>query len=382
MARQPRGGHDASPPLRIIAAPDKFKGSLTAPAAARAIAEGVRRTHPLARVVELPVADGGDGTVAAFLAAGFRALDATVTGPDGSPRTTVIARSGDRAIVECASTAGLSMLDAGSLMPMTATSRGVGDAIVAALDDGARDIIIGLGGTACTDGGAGMLQALGVSITDANGDDVKPGGSGLRDAVRVIASGIDPRVRDATITLATDVDNPLVGEHGAAHVFGAQKGADARQRIELDSVLSHFASIVAPDLATMPAAGAAGGIAFGAMAVCGAKAHSGIDLVLDLLEFDRHVREADLVITGEGSLDDQSAGGKAPVGVLRAARRAGVPTIAVCGADTLGPRAVGFGFRSVHAITELEPDTERAMQYAAELLARLASNIDLARVSR
>ena len=361
----------------VLVAPDKFKGSLTAGEAAGAITKGLKTRHPQLTTIELPVADGGDGTLDAFLANGYTRLNIEVTGPDGEPAPSAVGLKDRVAVIETALTSGLVMCGGKKLNPLNATSWGVGDAIKAALDAGARKIIIGLGGSACTDGGAGMLVALGASLTDAAGSPVALGGIGLLDLAEVRLSGLDSRVRHTEIVLATDVTNPLCGANGAAAVYGPQKGATEEDIQLLDRALSRFANMLAPEMALQPGAGAAGGIGFGALAALGAIARPGVDLILELLNFEEHLRSADLVITGEGRLDDQSLQGKAPVGVLAAAARHNVPTVAVCGLNELDPNAQHPKFHAIHAISDIASDSAEAMRDASALLERIAAGITL-----
>jgi glycerate 2-kinase len=357
----------------VVVAPDKFKGSLTAAAAAAALARGIGRVRPDLPVHEVPVADGGDGTVAAALAAGFRPLTATVTGPTGEPVGATIALRDDLAVVEAAMAGGLAQLPAG-LAPLTASSYGVGELLRAAIDAGARTIVLGVGGSASTDGGAGMVQALGGRVLDAAGVSLPPGGAALLDVATVDLSGVD--LYGANVILASDVDNPLLGPDGAAAVFGPQKGADPEQVGLLDKALGVWSGCVDPALADAPGAGAAGGIGFAALAVLGATRRSGIDLLLDLIGFAAHLPGAALVITGEGSLDEQSLHGKAPIGVVDAAVRAGIRAIAVAGRCQLDAATLtNAGITAAYALTDLEPDPARCMADADRLLTELAARI-------
>lgn len=367
-----RGGPER---LSVLIAPDKFKGSLTASQVAHAVARGLRRHRPEIHTVELPVADGGDGTLEAFLASGYIAHPITVTGPDNDPHPSAIAVKDGTAVIETALTSGLALRGSRPPDPLNATSRGVGDAILAALDTEARRIIIGLGGSACTDGGAGMLQALGVRLRDGSGADLQPGGISLLELEKADLSQLDPRIRDTEILLATDVTNPLCGPHGAATVYGPQKGADSVDVALLERALSHFAQLLSPEAALLPGAGAAGGIGFAALAVLGATARPGIELVLEMLDFQTHLAGTDLVITGEGRLDNQSLQGKAPVGVLTAAARHNIPTVAVCGSSELTPEPRYPDFDAVHAITDIAADISEAIGNAGPLLERLAGQI-------
>ena len=365
---------------KIVVAPDKFKGSLTAVQAAQAIADGLRRSRADLDVVQLPVADGGDGTVAAALAAGYEPKTATVQGPTGEPVEATFAVRGEQAVLELAEASGISRLPHGTLAPLTASTYGTGQLLLAALDAGCRSLILGVGGSASTDGGAGMVQALGARFLSAAGEEVGRGGAALLDLDRVDPTLLDPRLASTTVILACDVDNPLVGAQGAATVYGPQKGATSDDVELLDKALSHYAEVVHRDmglhLSHRAGAGAAGGTGAGAIAFLGAVSSSGIELMLEVVGFARAVEGADLVITGEGSLDAQSLSGKTPVGVARAAASAGVPVIALVGRLEVGPdelRAVGI--TSARALLELEPDDILAQRDAAVLLARLAEEV-------
>lgn len=362
----------------VVVAPDKFKGSLTAEQAAAALARGLASVRPAVPVRRVPVADGGDGTVLAALAAGFEPVEVEVTGPTGGRITARFAVRDDLAVVEAASACGLVLLN-GHTEPMAATSEGVGDLLVAAVKHGCRRVMLGVGGSACTDGGAGMLRGLGARLWTRAGSPA-PGGGGLLDLAGVDMSTVDPDVRALDLVLASDVDNPLLGEHGAAAVFGPQKGASGEQVRELERGLENWAGLVERDLGErardQPGAGAAGGIGFAALAVLGAARRDGIELVLDLTGFEDAARGARLVITGEGSLDEQSLRGKAPIGVVSAARRLGVPAVAVAGVCRLDPdRLREAGIAAAYALTDLEPDPARSIAEADSLLERLAARI-------
>jgi glycerate 2-kinase len=359
--------------VRIVVAPDSFKGTLSADGAAAAIAAGLARVLPGAEAVLRPGADGGEGTVAAAVRAGYGARTARVTGPDGRPVEAVRAVLGTTAVLELATAAGLGLLDRPA--PLTATTRGVGELVRHALDDGARRVVLGIGGSATTDGGAGMLQALGLRLLDADGRDVPPGGGGLLHLDRVDAGGLDPRLARVELVVASDVDNPLIGTNGAARVFGPQKGASPADADLLDTALGRWAAVLARDLgvdvAATAGAGGAGGTAAGALAV-GARIVSGAGLVCDLIGLDDALAGAVLVITGEGSLDQQTLRGKAPVEVARRAAGAGVPCLAVAGRVALGPDALAAaGFVAAHALNGIEPDAGRCLAEPASLLTRL-----------
>jgi glycerate 2-kinase len=362
--------------MKIVVAPDKFKGSLPAAEVAGAIAAGLRAELPGAEVVTIPVADGGDGTVDAAVAAGFERVPVMVDGPTGEPVAASYARRGEIAVVELASTCGLVRLPGGRLEPLTASSFGAGQALAAALEAGASQIIFGVGGSASTDGGAGLLQALGARVLDTCGEPLARGGAALREVAVLDLAGLHPALRTGSVILATDVANPLTGPDGAAEVYGPQKGATPFQISELDRGLRRWAAVVAAatgnDQSQAPGAGAAGGVGFAALAVLGAERRLGIEVILDLLDFDAALDGTDLVITGEGSLDTQTLAGKAPVGVAQAAARRGIPVVAVAGRSTLTEDELArAGMGAVYTLSDLESDPARSNAEADTLLERV-----------
>ncbi|MGH3150463.1 MAG: glycerate kinase, partial [Streptosporangiaceae bacterium] len=324
-----------------------------------------------------PVADGGDGTVDAAVAAGLERVPVTVAGPTGEPVAASYARRGELAVVELAGACGLMRLPGGQLAPMAASSYGAGQALAAALDAGARQIVFGVGGSASTDGGAGLLQALGARILDTQGEPLARGGGALRDVAVLDLAGLHPGLRDCSVILATDVANPLTGPDGAAEVYGPQKGATPEQVTELESGLWRWAVVVAQattghDWARAPGAGAAGGVGFAALAVLGAEAQPGIAVVLDLVGFEAALDGAALVITGEGSLDTQTLSGKAPAGVAAVAARRGIPVIAVAGRNLLTEaQLAAAGITAAYPLSDLEPDLARSTAEAGPLLERV-----------
>lgn len=361
---------------RVLIAPDKFKGSLTAPQVAAALAAGIGRVSPQAEIRQVPVADGGDGTVDAFVAAGWERVALMAPGPTGQSAPTAYARQGATAVVELAAVVGLTKLPGGQPDPLGAGTEGLGVVLAHALDSGATEIVIGLGGSASTDGGAGMLRALGARILDADGRELPPGGAALRHADRLDCTALHPGIAKAAFTLASDVDNPLLGPKGASAVYAPQKGAGPDELPMLEAALTNWARVAGPGCADQPGAGAAGGTGFGALAVLGARMRSGIDLILELLDFPDLLTGATLVVTGEGSLDSQSLHGKAPIGVCEIARAAGIPVVAAVGRTTLTPAEVrGAGFTACYALSDLEPDPDRSIAHAAELLERVAEDI-------
>ncbi|MEX5295879.1 glycerate kinase [Kocuria sp. CPCC 205268] len=374
--------------MRIVVAPDKFKGSLEATDVVEHLAAGIRSVEPTAAVVAVPVADGGEGTLDAAVGAGFTACSTTVTGPVGNLVEAAFALLDRTAVVEMALASGLAalpvdedgapVLDAGG-----ATSRGTGELIRAALDAGATRIVLGVGGSACTDGGAGLLQGLGARLLDDEGAELGRGGAELARLARVDLTGLDPRVRDAQFVLAADVDNPLTGANGAAAVFGPQKGADPELVASLDAALTVFRDRLAEALgadartaAGSAGAGAAGGVGYAALAVLGARRRPGIDVVLEFVGLAERMAGTDLVVTGEGSLDEQSLGGKTPMGVAATAHAAGVPVVAVCGRTTLDEETLrAAGFVRTYPLAELEPDPRVSMREAGRLLEQVGARL-------
>ncbi|MFF4269411.1 glycerate kinase [Streptomyces sp. NPDC001536] len=366
----------------MLIAADKFKGSLTAVQVAERVTAGLRRAVPDLDVEALPVADGGDGTVDAAVAAGFERHEIKVAGPLGQEVTAAFALRGDTAVVEMAEASGLQRLPKGVFAPLTASTYGSGELLRAALDAGARTIVFGVGGSATTDGGAGMLTALGARFLDKDGEPVAPGGGGLADLATADLSDLDPRLADVELVLASDVDNPLTGPKGAPAVYGPQKGASPDDVAALDEALAHYARVLenalgakAAEHAASPGAGAAGGIGYGALLV-GARFRPGIEVMLDVLGFAPALEKATLVITGEGSLDEQTLHGKAPAGVAAAARAADKEVVAVCGRLALPPEALGrAGIRRAYPLTEIEPDVAKCISDAGPILERVAEQI-------
>ncbi|WUD78719.1 glycerate kinase [Streptomyces sp. NBC_00510] len=361
----------------MLIAADKFKGSLTAVEVAERLGAGLRSAAPDLVVESVPVADGGDGTVDAAVAAGFERRLVEVTGPLGEPVTAAYALRDGTAVVEMAEASGLRHLPPGVFAPLTATTRGTGELLLAVLDAGARSIVLGVGGSATNDGGAGMLVALGARLLDGRGEPVGPGGAALAGLASADLSGLDPRLAATEVVLASDVDNPLLGPKGAAAVYGPQKGATQEDVATLDAALAHYAEVLeAGAAAEAPGAGAAGGVGFGALVGLRASFRPGVQVLLDMLGFAAALERADLVITGEGSLDEQTLHGKAPAGVAAAARARDVDVVAVCGRLALSGAALGAaGIRRAYALTDLEPDPARCMAEAGPLLERLAEDI-------
>ena len=334
--------------MKIVIAPDSFKESLSAPAAAAAIERGVKQAFPGAQTLCVPMADGGEGTVAAVLAAtGGQWRSTAVSGALGEPLDAAWGWLPDAtAVIEMAAAAGLEQTPPARRDPLRAGSGGVGQLVRAALDAGARRIILGLGGSATNDGGAGLLAALGVRFLDADGRDLPPGGAALARLARIDTQGMDPRLAGVQVDIASDVDNPLCGPQGASHTFGPQKGASPAQVALLDDSLARLADVCARHLGRdwrdAPGAGAAGGLGFAAHAFLNARFRPGVELVAELGKLAQAMEGAALAFTGEGRMDAQTLRGKTPAGVARIARQAGVPVVALAG-------SLGDGYQDLHA---------------------------------
>ena len=322
----------------IIIAPDKFKNSMTAAEAAKCIARGIKAVLPGAELTLLPLSDGGEGLVESLVeAAAGSFITSYVTGPLGLPQKAGwgLISEGKTAVIEMASASGLTMIPEQQRDPLITTTCGTGELIKAALDRDCSELIIGIGGSATNDGGAGMAMALGVKFLDSSGQQLGAGGAELSRLVKIDTSGLDPRLKKTKTRVACDVSNPLTGPQGASHVYGPQKGATPEMARQLDRALENYARVVERDLGIdvrfTPGAGAAGGLGAGLIAFLGAELLSGIDLVLDILEIDRFLPDCTLLITGEGRLDSQSVQGKAPIGAARRAKKFNVPVLALAG---------------------------------------------------
>ncbi|MBN9611846.1 MAG: glycerate kinase [Actinobacteria bacterium 69-20] len=371
----------------VLLAPDKFKGSLSAAAVCAALAEGIASVRPDASTLSVPIADGGDGTVASAVAVGYERVLVRATDALGRPTHTSYARRGDLAVVELADVVGIAKLPDGIRDPLRASSRGVGEVIAAAISAGCHRLILGVGGSASTDGGAGMLQALGANILDCHGHEIGPGGGNLAKIASLDLSPVLRRMSGMTVTLANDVTNPLLGPNGAARVYGPQKGADPMEIEKLEDGLRRWADAVSEacgrDERASEGAGAAGGVGFAALSVFGARSSLGIHAVLDLVDFSARLDEADLVITGEGAIDEQTLNGKAPAGVAAAARDAGLEVIGVCGRNVLSTLELRrAGFAVVYSLSDLEPDRSLSIRRAGPLVRVLGERIAKAHLSR
>ncbi|QTF72631.1 glycerate kinase [Arthrobacter woluwensis] len=369
--------------MRIVIAPDKFKGSLSAPEVVAHLETGLRAVDGSLDIVGVPVADGGEGTLDAAIGSGFSRRTVRVAGPTGQPLDADFALRGEEAVIEMALASGLAVLPGGVKDGRGATSLGTGQLIRAALDAGARTIVLGVGGSANTDGGAGVIKGLGGRFLDASGAELPDGGAALAALDRIDLSGLDVRLERTRFILASDVDNPLLGSQGAPAVFGPQKGLSPEDVTELDATLAHFVEVLGREIglqastaAAAPGAGAAGGVGYAALAVLNAERQRGVDVVLDFTGLAEKLDGATLVITGEGSLDEQSLGGKTPMGVADAARAAGVPIVAVCGRTTLTDEQISTsGIQAVYSLTSIEEDVEKCITQAGPLVEKLGGII-------
>ena len=362
--------------MKIIIAPQAFKGALSALDAARAIQRGVLMAVPQAETVLVPVADGGDGTLSALVdSTGGQVFRSVVTGPLDQPVEAAwgVMGDGETVVIEMAQASGLALVPPRRCNPRTATTKGTGQLIKEALDQSYMRIIVGLGGSATNDAGAGMAAALGAKLMDAQGKALPPGGAALAQLASIDVSKLHPGLSKATFVAATDVTNPLCGPTGASAVYGPQKGASPEVVVELDEALRNFGEIVAHDLGLdvteRPGAGAAGGLGAGLMAFAGAELRSGIDMVCEVLNFDEALEGADLVITGEGMVDHSTVYDKSPVGVARRAGARGVPTILFAGGLGQGYQDVyQHGIAAVMCIADRPMSFEESLSRTEELL--------------
>jgi len=377
--------------MKICIAPDSFKESLTAREAAEAIASGVLRANPDCEIVCVPMADGGEGTVAAMVdATGGDLRSVRVTGPLGEPVDAEFGILGDTrasasanspaAVIEMAAASGLALVPERLRNPLKTTTRGTGELIRAALDAGAKTIIIGIGGSATVDGGAGMAQALGVRLLDSSGNDIGPGGGALEHLASIDISALDKRLAGVRIEVACDVDNTLTGPRGAAPVYGPQKGATPQMVEQLSQNLERLAAIIKRDIgidiAEMPGGGAAGGLGAGLAAFLGAKIIPGIDIVIRHVRLEEKMRDSQLVFTGEGRIDSQTPRGKVPAGVARTAAKLGIPAIALAGSiDYASVTAEEIGVSAMFCILDGPATLSDACTRTRELLEQTAEQV-------
>ncbi|MED4405374.1 MULTISPECIES: glycerate kinase family protein [Heyndrickxia] len=367
----------------FLLAPDSFKESMTAKEVCAAMEAGIKKAIPDAVCIQVPMADGGEGTVQSLVdATGGTIYQQTVTGPLGHPVTACygILGDGETAVIEMASASGIHLVTKETKNPLVTTTYGTGELIKACLDKKVKQILIGIGGSATNDGGAGMAQALGVKFLDERGGMLPFGGGALGDLAAIDLAGLDPRLKEVQIFVASDVTNPLCGENGASHVFGPQKGATKEMVALLDTNLSHYAAIIkeqlGKDVAEVPGAGAAGGLGAGLMVFTDAVLKSGIELVVEYTGLEQKVKDADIVLTGEGSIDFQTQFGKTPYGVARAAKKHGKPVIAVAG--YVGEQIDVLYEKGIDAIFGILPRPmalEDALQTGAANIERTCENI-------
>ena len=373
------------PPLRVLIAPDSFKGTLSANEAAEAIRRGVRRAIPDAVTDLMPVSDGGEGFLDVLLPRlGGAVRTSDVCGPLPGQRVEArwgVAEGGRLAVIESAAAAGLMSIPREKRDPCVTTTFGVGELIRHGLEAGARRFLVGIGGTGTNDGGAGFASALGARFLDRAGNALPPGGAALEHLERIDIGRLDRRLGESTFTVASDVTNPLTGSSGASFVFGPQKGADTASAALLDRALSRYGKflgeIFGRDIASLPGSGAAGGLGAGLMAFCNARLEPGIDVVLDATGFDQELEKSDLVITGEGKIDSQTRAGKALSGILRRARAKNVPVVAVVGSAEGDPAAYtgSEGFAALGVMASGGTTPEEAMRDAARVLEERTTGI-------
>ncbi|PLR43677.1 glycerate kinase [Chimaeribacter arupi] len=369
--------------MKIVIAPDSYKESLSALEVATQIEAGFRDIFPQAEYVKLPVADGGEGTVEAMVAAtGGRIIRVTVTGPLGDPIEGFYGLSGDEqsAFIEMAAASGLEQVPPHQRNPLRTTSYGTGELIRNALDHGVKHCIIGIGGSATNDGGAGMAQALGAKLRTAQGEEIGHGGGELTHLANIDISELDPRLAQCQIEVACDVTNPLTGDQGASAIFGPQKGATPEMVKQLDGYLAHYAQIIQRDLGvdvdTVPGAGAAGGMGAALLAFCGADLRRGIEIVTEALGLEALVKDADLVITGEGRIDSQTIHGKVPIGVAKVAKRHNKPVIGIAGSLTADVGVVHqHGLDAVFSVLYTICTLDEALENAGDNVRMTARNI-------
>ncbi|CAB1211423.1 glycerate kinase [Serratia liquefaciens] len=368
---------------KVVIAPDSFKESLSALEVAEAIERGFRQIFPQVQYVKLPMADGGEGTVDSMVAAtGGEIVTVAVTGPLGQPVQAFygLLGEGETAVIEMAAASGLHLAPKAQRDPRMTTSYGTGELIQAALDRGVKTIILGIGGSATNDGGAGMMQALGARLLDENRQALPPGGAALAQLAYIDLSGVDPRLQQVSITAACDVDNPLCGANGASAVFGPQKGATPEMVTQLDAALRHYGTLLEQatgrEVINAPGAGAAGGMGAALLGMLNARLRPGIEIVIETLQLEEALRDADLVITGEGRLDSQSIHGKTPIGVARVAKRFGLPVIGIAGSLSKDYQVVHqHGIDAAFSVLDRVVSLEEALAEAADNLEVTARNV-------
>ncbi|AEH49721.1 glycerate kinase [Parageobacillus thermoglucosidasius] len=369
--------------MKVIIAPDSFKESLSAFAVANAIEKGFRDIFPDAEYVKIPMADGGEGTVQSLVdATNGRMVTTKVTGPLGDRVQAFFGMLGDgkTAVIEMAAASGLHLVPREKRNPLVTTTRGTGELILAALDEGAEHIIVGIGGSATNDGGAGMIQALGGRLLDRYGKEIGPGGGSLSELADIDLSRLDARLNHVKIEIACDVDNPLTGARGASAVFGPQKGATPEMVATLEQNLQHYADVIervlGKQVKDIPGAGAAGGLGAGLLAFLHAELKRGVEIVLETVKFHERIQGASLVITGEGRIDGQTVFGKTPIGVAKAAKRHHIPVIALAGSLSDDSDVVlNHGIDALYSVVPGVIPLEKALKNAEYYIAQTARNI-------
>lgn len=369
--------------MNIIIAPDSFKGSLSSKEAADAMEKGIKRVCKNISTTKIPLADGGEGTVEALVSAlEGRMVERVVTGPLGNEVKACfgILKDGKTAVIEMAQASGLPLVPPEQRNPLITTTYGTGELIKKALDEGCKRVLIGIGGSATNDGGAGMAQALGVKLLDDKGKEIGLGGGELIRLSKIDRSGIDKRLKNVSVEVMCDVTNPLIGPTGASYVYGPQKGADANMVRVLEANLTHFARVIKRDLykdiANIPGAGAAGGLGGGLVAFLNAQLKKGIDIILEVVNFEKHLNYADIVLTGEGQIDKQTLCGKTLYGVCELARKQGVPVIAITGSiEEDGYELFDSGLAGIESIVDRPMTLVEAMERADELIEKAAERV-------
>ncbi|MCZ8496772.1 glycerate kinase [Priestia megaterium] len=369
--------------MKIVIAPDSFKESLTALRVCEAVEKGIKTHFPNAGISKVPMADGGEGTVQSLVdATGGEIIQTRVTGPLGKEVEAFYGILGDRktAVIEMAAASGLHHVSVDKRNPLITTTRGTGELILKALDHKVKHIIIGIGGSATNDGGAGMAKALGAKLLDANGAEIKEGGGSLDQLTAIDLTNLDSGLAEVKVEVACDVDNPLTGETGASAVFGPQKGATPDMVKQLDHNLAHYAAVIEKEMdihiQNVPGAGAAGGLGGGLLAFLSAKLKPGVDIVIKATELESYIKDADLVITGEGRIDGQTIYGKTPIGVAKTAKKHSVPVIAIAGSIGVGSEVVyEHGISALFSVVPGAVDLSEALEKADENIERTAKNV-------
>ncbi|MET3688634.1 glycerate kinase [Priestia megaterium] len=369
--------------MKIVIAPDSFKESLTALRVCEAVEKGIRIHFPNAEISKVPMADGGEGTVQSLVdATGGQIIQAKVTGPLGKEAEAFYGILGDgkTAVIEMAAASGLHHVPVDKRNPLITTTRGTGELILKALDHKVKHIIIGIGGSATNDGGAGMAKALGAKLLDANGIEMKEGGGSLDQLASIDLTNLDSRLAEVKVEVACDVDNPLTGETGASAIFGPQKGATPDMVKQLDRNLAHYAAVIEKKMdihiQNVPGAGAAGGLGGGLLAFLSAELKPGVDIVIEATQLESYIKDADLVITGEGRIDGQTIYGKTPIGVAKTAKKHSVPVIAIAGSIGVGSEAVyEHGISALFSVVPGAVNLSEALEKADENIERTAKNV-------